>query len=200
MKLRRYDNCNVAIDKNQMTPLHIASRDGSSNCVKVLLPDADRDIGDKWQNYAIHYAALNGHEEIARMILDKDSQERRRINVNHETPLFLASREGHTDVVTLLLQDGMDDFQPDLNGRTPLHRSASRGHFEVVKLLLSSMANRDTEDKWGFTPLNYAASWRGYQDVIGYLSTSQLNITLSYFFEISDPFQQNNAEMTTFFM
>lgn len=173
----------------RMTPLHIASRDNSSGCVEeLLLNGADPLIEDMFMNIPIHYAALNGNSKIISMLLNNDKSLSVKLNSKQETPLFLASREGHTDVVAMLLQTGIVGLTPDLNGRTPLHRSAARGHFEIVKLLRHNLANKDLEDKWGFTALSYAASWKGHQDIIGFLETSLINMTLSAYLEISNPF------------
>ncbi|XP_066908001.1 serine/threonine-protein phosphatase 6 regulatory ankyrin repeat subunit B-like [Halyomorpha halys] len=173
-----------------MTPLHIGSRDNSSGCVEVLLSHGgDQNGRDKFLNLPIHYAALNGNLEIILMLLRKDRRLGSSVNSNEETPLFLAAREGHTNVVALILEYGIHGLRPDVKGRNALHRSASRGHLEIVKLLRQHRANKEKEDNWGFTALNYGASWRGHQEVIGYLSDTSLNITLTSYLQRSNPFQ-----------
>ncbi|XP_066907469.1 inversin [Halyomorpha halys] len=175
-------------DDKGMTPLHIGARDNSMGCVVVsLLFGADIFKGDTLLNLPINFAALNGNLEIVSMFLQMDPEISSKVNSDEETPLFIASREGHTDIVALLLQFGVKGLRPDIKGRTALHRSASRGHLEIVKLIREFRINTEMEDKWGFTALNYAASWRGHQEVIGYLSTPLLNITLTSYFDKSNP-------------
>ncbi|CAH1397914.1 unnamed protein product [Nezara viridula] len=141
-----------AKDHNQMTPLHIASRDNSSEVIYYILRDkGHRLIKDTLLNLSIHYAVLIG---------DKD------VILNNEIPLFLASREGHSNIGALPLHVGVEDIQPDINRRTALHRNVARGHSEIVILLHQAILNKEKEDKWGFIALNYAASWKGYQEVI----------------------------------
>ncbi|CAH1401021.1 unnamed protein product [Nezara viridula] len=190
-------------DHNEMTPLHIAARDNSSRAIEYLLErrasKADPFSRDRLLNIPMHYAALFGHYEVIIKLLPeipwmnydikKLIRQTTYVNIYEETPLFLAAREGHTKVVALLLQVGVESLQPDINGRTALHRSAARGHFEVVKLLRQALLKIENKDKWGFTALNYAASWKGHQDVIGYLSATQLNITLSYYLNKSNPLE-----------
>ncbi len=53
------------------------------------------------------------------------------------TPLFVAAQNGHTKIVTLLLQNGADVNQAEQRGHTPLWISALRGHVEIVRVLLS---------------------------------------------------------------
>nr|XP_014292444.1 ankyrin-1-like [Halyomorpha halys] len=143
-----------------MSPLHIGSRDNSIGCVTILLSFTNNLFGDKFLNRPIHYAALNGNSIIVSLFLQQFPGGSSVCNIQYETPLFLASREGHTDVA-LLLQEGIIGLRPDINGRTTLHRSASRGHLEIMKLIREFRINTEVEDKWGFTALDYAASGEG---------------------------------------
>lgn len=179
-----------AIDNNQMTPLHVGSRDLVVSCVEALLSSgANVHSTDKWLNAPIHYAASSGNEYAVRQLVKEDADLTMAVNMNRETPLILASKEGRTNVVDFLLLGGLEGLRPDINGRTALHRGASGGYLKTVKLLVEALARKEAEDKWGFTALNYAASWRGHHDVIGYLSRSKLNITLDYYSDVSNPFQ-----------
>ncbi|XP_066902929.1 serine/threonine-protein phosphatase 6 regulatory ankyrin repeat subunit B-like [Halyomorpha halys] len=179
-------------DLNKMTPLHLASMGNHSTIIYVLLLyKADLSRRDALLNQPIHYAALYGRSKVIFELLMKGKEMTESVSVNkdQETPLFIASREGHTKVVAMLLQAGVESLQPDVKGRTALHRSAARGHSTIVKILRQALLNINKEDKWGFTALNYAASWKGHQEVIGYLSTTQLNITTSYYLQKSLPHQ-----------
>jgi len=53
------------------------------------------------------------------------------------TPLHVASRAGHLDLVRFLVEQGRADLntQDDL-GRTPLDEACRRGHLNVIRLLL----------------------------------------------------------------
>src|SRR5262249_44701671 len=55
------------------------------------------------------------------------------------TPLHLAARHGHADVVKVLLeQDGISLTVRSGYGQTPLHLAAFHGHTDVVQILLES--------------------------------------------------------------
>ena len=96
---------------------------------------------------ALIFAALNGHLEIVRLLLqegaDKDKE-----NNNGATPLMIASRQGHLDIVWLLLQEGADKDKADINGVTPLHFASVKGHTDIAKLLLLSGADKERKDKF----------------------------------------------------
>jgi ankyrin repeat protein len=61
------------------------------------------------------------------------------------TPLHIAAREGHVDLIPLFIDSGADvnAAPPDLDGRTPLQIAAQKGHLHVIELLLQIGANID---------------------------------------------------------
>jgi ankyrin repeat protein/serine/threonine protein kinase len=86
------------------------------------------------------------------------------------TPLYWASRNGHSEVVGQLLAAGADVNQARTDtGTTPLYSASSNGHSEVVGQLLAAGAdvNQATTDD-GSTPL-YMALSNGHSEVVGQL-------------------------------
>ena len=82
------------------------------------------------------------------------------------TPLHAASREGHVEVVNILIQAGGDVNCKEKWGWTPLHEASYNGHVEVVKRLIRAggdVNEQDEED--GSTPL-HDASENGHVEVI----------------------------------
>eukprot|EP00398_MALV-I-01_sp_L67-1_P000446 gene446-863_t len=92
------------------------------------------------------------------------------------TPLHMASRQNHLEVVTTLIRD----YKAQVNARdardhTPLHLAAEKGHLEVVKALIHDFnAKVDAKDKDSHipgvsvverTPLHLAAE-RGHLEVV----------------------------------
>ena len=72
------------------------------------------------------------------------------------TPLFAAVKNGHTEIVRLLLPLS-DINQTSTDGTTPLHIAVSLGHSEITQMLLSDKridVNKQNAD--GNTALHFA--------------------------------------------
>ncbi|KXZ41606.1 hypothetical protein GPECTOR_367g148 [Gonium pectorale] len=75
-----------------------------------------------------------------------------------ETPLHVATSEGHLEVVKELLAARADVNATDKDERTPLHFAASKWHLEVVKELLAAGADVKAANKDAATPLHVASA------------------------------------------
>lgn len=67
---------------------------------------------------ALHYAATNGHDEIVKLLIEKGAN----VNVRTDfgvTPLYMASRGKHRQVVMTLLRAGAYRDLCNLNGQSP---------------------------------------------------------------------------------
>src|SRR3989338_703850 len=53
------------------------------------------------------------------------------------TPIYVASRDGHHQVVQTLLESGAHKNATNKNRTTPIYIAAQNGHDEVVKVLLA---------------------------------------------------------------
>ncbi|RYP73942.1 hypothetical protein DL769_004113 [Monosporascus sp. CRB-8-3] len=119
------------------------------------------EIGDKSVaegDQALHFAAENGYEDVARLLLDKGADITAKDN-DGWTPLHYAARYGHEAVTRLLLDKGADITAKDNNGWTPLHCAARYGHKAVTWLLLDKGADITAKDNNSWTPLHVAASY-----------------------------------------
>ena len=61
-------------------------------------------------------------------------------SVDGWSPLILALRHGHVEIVAKLIEYGAH-IDITWDGETPLHMASNEGDLEVVKLLLRSGAN-----------------------------------------------------------
>lgn len=71
--------------------------------------------------------------------------------------LYIAARNGHDDVVALLLEKGADVDARGFFGGTGLHWAAINGHASTVAFLLEKGADPTLKDeRWSTTPREYA--------------------------------------------
>ncbi|MGH9520538.1 MAG: ankyrin repeat domain-containing protein, partial [Terriglobales bacterium] len=94
-----------------------------------------------------------------------------------ETPLHLAAKSDHSDVVEFLLDHGADVNARDSNGGfTPLDLALSSFHYkDVLELLIARGANVNTASKQGITPLEEAVM-RDQKDAIELLLSKGADI------------------------
>ncbi|XP_055346550.1 integrin-linked protein kinase homolog pat-4-like [Paramacrobiotus metropolitanus] len=70
--------------------------------------------------------------------------------------LHWAAKEGHANVVDMLLSRGARVNQTNMGDDTPLHLAASHGHREIVQKLLRNKADVNFVNEHGNTALHYA--------------------------------------------
>jgi len=66
-------------------------------------------------------------------------------------PLFMASFEGHSKVVEILISKGVDANIIDDIGWTALHVASIQGHTKIIKLLIEHGIDINIKDKNGHT-------------------------------------------------
>lgn len=146
-------------DKHRRTFLSQTSARGDVKAVKeqLFVNPKSTDVPDDPGDLALHHAAINGHTEVARLLLEAGC------NVNCQNnqdmrPLHDAAAKGYTELVRLLLNVSESDMNC-LNGDndTPLHQSVKYGREGVVQQLISARAHVDSQNRKGSTPLHLAA-------------------------------------------
>jgi serine/threonine-protein phosphatase 6 regulatory ankyrin repeat subunit B len=107
----------------------------------------------------LHVVAQSGNVGLIKMLLlpppfQKNGQQRA-VDPNmttilcQNTPLHIACRSGHQDVVQLLLEQGVAVNQANARGETPLHLAAAHRCLESVELLLRHGVDCSLVDKRG---------------------------------------------------
>ncbi|CAB1120378.1 unnamed protein product [Ectocarpus sp. CCAP 1310/34] len=81
------------------------------------------------------------------------------------TPLMIATAQGHSRTVRVLLDVGADASMVGENGATALIIAAQRGHLEAAEMLVEAGAYLEAVTPQGFTPLHLAA-YEGYPEVM----------------------------------
>jgi ankyrin repeat protein len=87
------------------------------------------------------------------------------VTMGDYTPLHLAARQGHSNIVKLLLQANAPINTQNKDGVTPLQSACYYGHTQVVEQLLLAGASVAIQAKDGSTALHDAAS-KGHVEII----------------------------------
>lgn len=87
------------------------------------------------QNDALLRAARAGHADTVKSLLNTPETDVNAKDENGATPLIEAARNGHDDVVGVLLVARADVKAKDNQGKTALMYASEGGHSETVELL-----------------------------------------------------------------
>ena len=146
------------------TALHVAAERGSMVCLALLLEagaDKDAVFRLRRQFRSVYYKA--GINVLAPLSDTHADLERAEVSVM--SALHSAAKNGHREVVRLLLRVGANPNVSDSHSITALHLAALRGHQEVVWLLLGAGADKDATLMYGTTALHFAAEY-GHLEVV----------------------------------
>ncbi len=125
----------------------------------------------------LHAAALGGHADVVRLLLDRGLGVNEVVRADGMTPIAYAAVRGHLSVMRVLLEHHADVNVADSGGNSPLLHAAMRGRLAAVRLLLESGANVNAASKHGWTAL-MAAAWDGDASVVAELLKHSANAAL----------------------
>ncbi|KAK1265357.1 hypothetical protein QJS04_geneDACA010641 [Acorus gramineus] len=94
---------------------------------------------DQYGMTALHTAAIKGHRDAVRTLIDYGADLHARDREGH-TPLHLAVEGGSADAVEALVDKGADVNARTGRGATPLYMARSMGHEGIAQLLLANGA------------------------------------------------------------
>ncbi|KAL6042126.1 Ankyrin repeat domain 29 [Balamuthia mandrillaris] len=158
-------SCNLPIGEEGMTPLLIAASKGYLDVVKALVKNV---VGSSSED--------KGKKE------QKRQQKSYECNVNvalndGRTAIFLASMNGHSDIVRFLIESGADPNKTT-DGLTPLYMACYKGHYEAVQALLEHKevdVNARACD--GSTAL-FVAARKGHTEVVSLLISKGADVNM----------------------
>lgn len=127
----------VLVEAAANAPVADAAMDGDAAAVRALLKDAaDVNAAQGDGMSALHWAAMQGNLEITNLLLYAGANVKATTRIGSYTPLFLAARQGHAEVIKALLAADADPSSASSNGTTPLMVAAASGNVDAVRLLL----------------------------------------------------------------
>jgi len=142
--------------------------------------DALSDLPSPPKVTALYYATSYGLSRLMEYLISTHGED---VNAKcgvYGSPLHAASRNGHLDAVSLLLDHGANLNITDNRKRTALCAAYNGGHLEVMQLLLNRGAAADVRyDR--FLLLTHDASFRGRVDAIRLLLQHNVDVNATSF-------------------
>jgi len=115
--LSRGANVNCAVGHEKFTPLMLAVRAGNLSAVKLLVEHGNADLRkrDKNEMIALLWAARMGRAEIMKYLINQGADPNV-IDRSEMTPIMIAAKHNHPDVVRSLLDIKSCSIKPRTNG------------------------------------------------------------------------------------
>ncbi|RYP24412.1 hypothetical protein DL767_008620 [Monosporascus sp. MG133] len=156
-ELRRLPNMDILGERYQY-PMFAACANGNQDAIVALLmqetkPQNDQNLASQLsylrefkprsRQTPLWYAAENGYEGIAKLLLETGKVDTDSKNNHGRTLLSYAAEKGYEGIVKLLLKTDKVDVDLKITGtyyygRTPLSYAAEKGYEGIVKLLLET--------------------------------------------------------------
>jgi len=185
-----------AQNRSNVTPLHLGVENGNKDVVELLIANgadvnAKRNTRSRKASTALHDAVDAARGDIVELLIAHGADVNTRTDLGI-TPLYIAERNGYTEIAELLLKHGAKEISPSLfgaftyvdidqiqvliaqgadvnaknnSGQTLLHLACRTGNKEVAVLLIDKGADVDAETELGWTPL-HDASTLGNHDIV----------------------------------
>jgi ankyrin repeat protein len=163
-----------------------AVRDSDFDLAKQILEqNPDFDVNTKSDNNLIHSCSALGNLEILRYLIEiRKADVNLRSEGTKETPILVAVKRRHLNIVQYLAENGANLDIQDPYGNTALFHSRNDITLELCKVLIEKGADLNVKNKGGQTVLAYAVK-------AGQYHLSELLITNG-----ADLNMQNAAGMT----
>ncbi|KAK9530806.1 hypothetical protein VZT92_012287 [Zoarces viviparus] len=155
--LRAGASVNSTSNDGQM-PLHLSAQYGHYEVSEMLLQHQSNPcLMNKGKKTPLDLACEFGRLRVAQLLLSSNMVaallEGDNMDSPSTTPLHLAARNGHKDIIKLLLKAGIDINRTTKAG-TSLHEAALYGKTEVVRLLLDAGINVNMRNTYNQTALD----------------------------------------------
>lgn len=125
-------------DRNGRTFLARACNNNDLELAKLKLAERPEDLNlaDNAGNTPLQIAALEGHTEIVKLLLENGC-EIDTLNIDKETPLIDAVENGHLEVIRLLLEHGANPRLGNAKGEEPyeLVKESDENYAEIRRLI-----------------------------------------------------------------
>ena len=124
-------------DEYGWTALHYSVKNGNYEMIKFFI-DMGSDIYLKVNDGSncLHIAALHGHFNLSKMLLDNYNFDIHFANNEGVTALHFAAKNGNFELFLYLLDKGSDIYRKTKSMLNVLHFSSYSGHFDICEFVL----------------------------------------------------------------
>ncbi len=141
--LQKGANPNATEDMRRF-PLELAVHIGNAKAVELLIA-YDAAPQTSWQSDSLfHIAAGNGRVDIAQKLLEKWPEMLHKQDAHFNSALHIAAERGHAEMVTFLIDRGLDPHGKNRENRTPLFLAEKAKHQDVIEILTAYLASIET--------------------------------------------------------
>jgi len=193
MKLNLSHTC-LRAQSNNATVLHAALETERWKTAKFLILSGDVEFLSQFYNitirklpskkYCLHILTEKGNYELTKLYLEQFTNEYQKNEILKQTvtmelegqrprplaSIHIAAMKGHTDLVELFHQLGMDVNTTNNKNDTPVLWAARGNHVTTVRRLIALGANLEFENDKGSTPLCWAVRY-GFSELVKVLVT-----------------------------
>ena len=158
------------VDSEGRSVLHIAAQCGQIHMIEMLAEQGlGVNRGDDEGGTPLHYAAAIGQLKSVHTLLRLGgSESMTKVAGEYGTPLHLAVRNGHEDIVSLLLNCSINLEDSEFKGI--LHYAAQCGQIHMIKVFSKKGLDVNIVNDEGLTPLHTAAAYGQLKTVLTLLS------------------------------
>lgn len=171
------------------TALRVAARNGQVEMIKILIANnANINACGVLGKTPLMHAVIGNHKNVVDLLLQANAN----VNLNltncsshdkklglalGDTPLEVAIKLGHIDIVQSLLAHHLNINDVAGSGYNALQLAAKFGQAEIVKLLLQHGADINARTSMGATALLFAVEY-GHENVVNLLLANRADISI----------------------
>ena len=171
--------CKMLIDKHKVdlhitdnegwTAVHCSSQSGNYELVAYFVEmGADIHLKTDDGRNCLHIAALEGHLNLCKMLIDKYKVDLHMTDNKGCTAVHYSSQSGNYELVAYFVEMGADIHLKTDDGRTGLHIAARKGHLNLCKMLIDKhKVDLHITDNEGWTAV-HCSSQSGNYELVAY--------------------------------